>query len=228
MTFIVSDGTYTSTPAARQITVIAVNDLPVNSVPGAQVVNEDTTQAIAGVSVGDVDSNLTTVQLGVVSGTLNVSLAGGATISAGANGTGTLTLAGSQTQINTALASLTYRGNANFAGADTLTVLSTDAGGLSDSDTVAITVAGVNDAPGVALPSTQNTRDQHIPGAVHGQRQRHHGERRGCRNQSVAGDAARHQRQEHAGQHLPGCRPWPGTAPPTSYSRATSPTSTMP
>ncbi len=34
------------------------------------------------------------MQLGVVSGVLNVSLAGGATISAGASGTGTLTLAG--------------------------------------------------------------------------------------------------------------------------------------
>ena len=38
------------------ITVNAVNDAPVNTVPGAQSVNEDTALPIAGVSVADVDS----------------------------------------------------------------------------------------------------------------------------------------------------------------------------
>jgi hypothetical protein len=46
-----------------------------------------------------------------------VSLAGGATIGAGANGSSTLTLAGTQAQINAALASLAYQGNADFNGA---------------------------------------------------------------------------------------------------------------
>ena len=38
------------------ITVSPVNDPPVNTVPGAQSVNEDTALPIAGVSVADVDS----------------------------------------------------------------------------------------------------------------------------------------------------------------------------
>ena len=43
------------------ITVNAVNDPPVNTVPGAQTVNEDTALPIAGVSVADVDgASLTT------------------------------------------------------------------------------------------------------------------------------------------------------------------------
>ena len=42
------------------ITVTAVNDAPVNTVPGAQTVNEDTALSIAGVSVPDVDGNLAT------------------------------------------------------------------------------------------------------------------------------------------------------------------------
>ena len=63
----------------------------------------------------------------MTNGAVNVSLAGGATISAGANGSSTLTLSGTQAQINAALASISYQGNANFNGADTLTVLSTDA-----------------------------------------------------------------------------------------------------
>ena len=49
--------------------------------------------------------------------------------------------------INAALASLSYQGDLNFDGADTLTVLSTDSDGmpLSDTDNVSITVTSVND-----------------------------------------------------------------------------------
>ena len=127
-----------------------VNAPPVNTVPGAQTVNEDAALALSGISVNDVDGNLSTVQLSVLNGILTVSLAGGATISAGANGTNTLTLSGTQVQINAALATLVYQGTLNYNGADTLTVLSTDATSLTDSDTVAITVTAVNDAPVVA------------------------------------------------------------------------------
>ena len=142
-----TDGTSATDVDTVAITVTPVNDPPVNSVPGAQTVTEDTALAISGVSVTDVDGNLATVQLAVGQGAVTVSLAGGATISAGANGSSTLTLAGSQAQINAALASLAYQGNLNFNGSDTLTVLSTDAAGASDSDTVAITVTPVNTPP---------------------------------------------------------------------------------
>ena len=120
---------------------------PVNTVPGLQTINEDTATAIAGISVNDVNTNLATVALGVGNGVLSVNLAGGASISAGANGTGALTLSGTQAQINAALATLSYQGSANFTGADTLTVVSTDAAALSDNDTVSINVVSVNDAP---------------------------------------------------------------------------------
>ena len=49
-----------------------MNDAPVNTVPGAQTVDEDTALPFAGVSVDDVDSNLRYHQLTVASGTLNV------------------------------------------------------------------------------------------------------------------------------------------------------------
>ena len=87
------------------------------------------------------DGNLRTTRLTVGNGTVNVSLAGGATISAGANSSATLTLSGTQAQINAALASISYQGSLNFNGADTLTVVSTDGGdAVTDTDTVAITV----------------------------------------------------------------------------------------
>src|SRR5260221_172279 len=137
------------------ITVNPVNDAPVNTVPGAQAVNEDTALSISGVSVNDVDGNLSTTRLTVASGTLNVSLVGGATISSGANGSATLTLSGTQAQINTALAGLSYQGSLNFNGSDTLTVLSTDSNGATDSDAIAITVNSVNDAPVNTVPGAQ-------------------------------------------------------------------------
>ena len=127
-----ANGALTDSDAVA-ITVNSVNDGPVNTVPGAQTVNEDTALVDRRrVSVNDVDGNLATTQLTVTNGTLNVSLAGGATISAGANGSSTLTLSGTQAQINAALATLSYQGNPDFNGADTLTVLSTDAAGGAD------------------------------------------------------------------------------------------------
>ena len=54
------------------ITVNPVNDPPVNTVPGAQSVNEDTALPIAGMSVADVDSTSLTTTLSVTNGTLNV------------------------------------------------------------------------------------------------------------------------------------------------------------
>ncbi|MFC3686650.1 DUF4347 domain-containing protein, partial [Hydrogenophaga luteola] len=123
------------------------NRPPVNVVPGAQTVAEDGTLTITGVSTSDPDGNLATTQLTVTNGVLNVSLAGGATISAGANGSSTLTLSGTSAQINAALASIGYQPTANYFGPAVLTVQSTDVGGLSDSDTVNITVSAVNDPP---------------------------------------------------------------------------------
>src|SRR4029077_21027638 len=129
------------------ITVLAVDDAPVNTVPGAQVVNEDTALAVGGISVTDVDGNLSTVQLAVANGTVTVTLSGTATISAGGNGTNSLTLSGSQVDINTTLASLSYQGTLHYNGPDTLTVTSTDTNSVADVETVAITVSPVNDAP---------------------------------------------------------------------------------
>ena len=93
-----------------------VNDAPVNTVPGAQTVNEDTALPLPAAldRVNDVDGNLATTQLTVRNGTLTVSLAGGATISAGANGTRDADPAGTQAQINAALATLSYQGNAQL------------------------------------------------------------------------------------------------------------------
>ncbi|MGL4476443.1 MAG: Ig-like domain-containing protein, partial [Shewanella sp.] len=127
------------------ISVTNVNDAPVNTVPGAQVVNEDTALALSAITVSDDDNNLSTVQLSVNHGTLKLTLSAGATIFSGANESGDVTLSGSIAAINATLTSLSYQGHLHFTGSDTLTILSTDSNAVTDSDTVAIIVNQVND-----------------------------------------------------------------------------------
>jgi len=166
LTVLSTDANGVTDSVALSITVSSVNDGPVNTVPGAQTVNEDTPLALAGISVNDVDGDLSSTRLTVTNGRLNVSLAGGASIMAGANGSSSLTLWGTQAQINAALATLSYQGNADFSGSDTLTVLSTDANSATDSDSVAITVTAVNDAPAVSSPAS-GTFVENRSGAVY-------------------------------------------------------------
>ena len=167
--FSVNDGSSDSASSyVMTIDVVAINDAPVNTVPGAQSVDEDTPLAVSGLSVNDVEG-LSSTQLSVANGTLRVTLAGSAAISAGANNTNTLTISGSQSDINGTLASLIYQGNLNFHGADVLNVVSTDNGtsALTDIDTVAITVNSVNEKPIHNIPAPQ-TVDEDAPLAIAG------------------------------------------------------------
>ena len=157
LTVATSDGTATDTDLIA-ITVNPVNDAPVNTVPGAQSVAEDTALPIAGVSVADIDSSALTTTLNVSSGTLNVT-AGGAGVTG--NGSASVTITGTAAQINAALAGLAYTGNLNFNGGDTLTVATSD-GTATDTDTVAITVNPVNDAPVNTVPGAQSVAEDTV------------------------------------------------------------------
>src|SRR5690606_29576006 len=105
----------------------------------------------------DVDGNLAQTQLFVSSGTINVTLSGSATISAGSNGSNTFTISGSQADINATLATLIYQGNTGFVGNDVMTVISTDSGGspLTDIDNIIISVTSSNTAPVNTVPGSQ-------------------------------------------------------------------------
>ena len=153
LTVATSDGTAADTDTIA-ITVNAVNDAPVNTVPGAQTVAEDTILPIAGVSVADIDSSALTTTLSVAHGILNVTAGAGVT----GNGTASVTITGTAAQINAALAGLAYTGNLNFNGADTITVATND-GTATDTDTIAITVNAVNDAPVNTVPGAQTVAE---------------------------------------------------------------------
>ena len=95
------------------------------------------------------------------------------------NGTASVTITGTAAEINTALAGLAYTGNLDFNGADTLTVATSD-GTATDTDTIAITVNPVNDAPINTVPGRADRRRGHHPadrrrlGGGHRQQRAHH------------------------------------------------------
>lgn len=141
---------------SEQITSAAVGPvtlaptLPVNTAPANATPVEDTPFAFTGadtISIADGDGNLTTVSASVSFGSLVLTLAGGATVSAGALGSAAFTLSGSLAALNASLASLAYTPDADFDGTDTLTLVSTDATALSDTDTITLSVTPVDDAP---------------------------------------------------------------------------------
>ncbi len=123
----------------------AGNTPPANTVPGIQSAIEDNSLPITGISLTDGEDNLSSTRLTVAHGKLTVSLVGGASISAGSNGSASLTLSGTLSEINAALASLVYLGDQDYNGPDFLEVLSSDSIGATDTDVINITVTEVND-----------------------------------------------------------------------------------
>jgi Big-like domain-containing protein/VCBS repeat protein len=137
----------TNPSGSVSITVTAVNDAPVNTVPGGKSTLANTNLAIAGLSVSDADATSLTSTLHVEHGTLTVAAVGGAVV--GGNGTDTVTLTGTAAQIDAALGAsnnVVYRSVAGFEGTDHLAMTTDDGGGtgsggsLTDTDTVDIAV----------------------------------------------------------------------------------------
>jgi hypothetical protein len=124
---------------------------PKNSLPGPQSVAANADSAITGLFVVDPDpgSGVLTTTLSVLHGRLTVALASGATISG--NGTSTVALSGTVSQINAALTAannVIYHAEHDFFGADTLTMATNDNGtGTStshaDTDQTAIKINGL-------------------------------------------------------------------------------------
>ncbi|MCX6836841.1 MAG: SBBP repeat-containing protein, partial [Verrucomicrobia bacterium] len=145
-------GAETSVVVTSTISITEVNDAPVNTYPATIALYENASFSFTGLntlSVADAELNMASAQLTAAGGTLLVNLAGGATISAGTNGRSSMTISGTQAQINAALATLTYSGIQHYSGLDTLTIVSRDADSnpLTDTDSIAITVYAVNSAP---------------------------------------------------------------------------------
>ncbi|MEA3043358.1 MAG: hypothetical protein QOH47_1196 [Sphingomonadales bacterium] len=156
--------------------VTAVNDAPLDVVPGTQTINEDATRVFSAangnaITVSDVDLGAgdLKVTLSMVNGQLTLNGTAGLTFSAGDGlDDTTMTFTGTAAVINTALDGLLYETTINYNGSDTLTITTndqgnsgTDPGGADplseqDSDSVTINITPVNDAPTVSGDGTED------------------------------------------------------------------------
>jgi Ca2+-binding RTX toxin-like protein len=165
------DDSTTADTQTLTLDIAAVNDLPVNQVPSAQTVDEDTDLVFSATSgnairFSDLDLEEGTgqarVTLSVTRGRLNLAQLTGLTF---VEGSGTndaiMTFVGSATEINVALNGLKYRGDASFNGSDQLTIITNDQGNFGgssqiDSDTVTITLRPVDDKPVISGTSASS------------------------------------------------------------------------
>jgi len=182
--FVVNDGDtpyppFNTNSGARTISVTATNDAPVNTVPGAPSVNEDATLTCSAdngnpiaVADPDIGSSPMQVTLTAVNGTLT--LATTQNLAVAGNGTGTVILTGTVADVNAALNGLVFTPPADYFGPAGIQIASSDqgasgAGGFkTDTDTVALTVESVNDAPSFTKGPDQAVDEDSGPQTVPG------------------------------------------------------------
>ena len=165
LTISASDGSLSANDSAL-INITAINDSPVNTVPGAQVVNEDSDLVFSAgngnqiqISDPDAENNVIEVTLVVTNGILTFGGVGGPTTDPidGTNDS-TIQVLSTRDNLNAFLATIIYTPTANFHGSSVLTITTNDlgnsgtSGALEDTDTVNITVNPVNDPVTLANP----------------------------------------------------------------------------
>lgn len=146
------------------LNVTAVNDAPVNNVPGAQTASQNialgfNTANGNAISISDVDSGngLMTVTLTATNGVLSLGSLSG--INMVSNNGVTMIFEGNRTNINAALQTLIFRPTTNYLGAASISIETNDngnsgtGGAKSDVDTISINVIPVN--PRVTSVSAQ-------------------------------------------------------------------------
>ena len=147
-----------SASASTTITVVSVNDPPVNTVPGTQTTAEDAVRVFStangnAITVSDLDAGTLTTTLSVTNGILTLGSTAGVTITG--NGTNSVIVSGSQSAINAALNGTSFRPTADFSGNAVLTVNTSD-GVAADIDTVNIAITPVADMPTVYTHVSSN------------------------------------------------------------------------
>jgi hypothetical protein len=158
----VSDGTY-RVEETFVLTVQTSNDAPTLTVTTAVTVLEGGSATLGAFVVADNDVGAGVLEMAFVAsnGTLALASVSGVTVVSGANGSGSLTIRGTVSQLNTACASSTFVPNADFYGTGLVTVTLNDLGNTGSggaqtaTGTVAITVIPVNDVPTFTKGSDQ-------------------------------------------------------------------------
>jgi hypothetical protein len=139
-----------------EITVLSVNDAPQLTLPASLSVNEDTSLAVLGLAVSDVDADTADMQitLDVNHGRLTLGTTAGLSFTTGDGiQDPALTFTGTPADIHAALATLQYQADLDYYGPDALNVVVSDlghsgsGGALIDSGRVDLTILSINDTP---------------------------------------------------------------------------------
>ncbi|MGS2717241.1 tandem-95 repeat protein [Eionea flava] len=174
-TYTIQDSDGQSSTATIFITIEEVNDKPVNNLPDNVSVlrNQQLNFSEANdylITLSDVDENITTAELSVSQGTLNIISAEVVILG---NDTGNLSISGTQAAINNALSTLTYQPNTGFGGFDTLNIQTTDSKNATDTDSltikVTVTPSAVSFNEGIGQPpaSTGLTATQYTANTIY-------------------------------------------------------------
>ena len=126
VTIVVSDGSLTDSETFS-VTVAGTNDAPVLSAIGAKSLDEDTT-LLVGLSATDSDGDTLSFSVSSSTSSLGASVSG---------------------------STLTFAPTSDFYGSGSVTVTVSD-GSLTDSETIAVTVNNVNDAPVITPVANRN------------------------------------------------------------------------
>ncbi|WP_214475632.1 VCBS domain-containing protein, partial [Mesorhizobium sp. dw_380] len=147
--YTVSDGSLTDT-AVLTVTINGANDAPVNGVPAAQTTTTNTAQVFStansnAITISDPDNTSHTVTLTAANGAITLNGTSGLLFTVG-DGTsdGTMTFSGTDAAINAALNGLSFAPTSGFSGSASIQIATSDAGALTDTDTIAISVNSVN------------------------------------------------------------------------------------
>lgn len=152
------------------VTVDADNDAPVNIVPPPQLTIEDQPRVFSAengnlIRVTDVDADSAVVRVSLAASHGDLTLSGltGLAFTVGdGSADATMTFSGKLTDINAALAGLSYKPALNNTTTATITITSNDLGATGgggpkqDEDTINVSISGVNDPPVVTAPAVQN------------------------------------------------------------------------
>lgn len=161
ISFKVNDGSLESTAASKLVSVTAVNDPPVNSVPEAQSVYRDATLLFNAannnlISISDVDGEAGMAAMGVTltatNGTITLGHINGLTIGSPATGSNDITIRfwGTLAMVNDALDGLVFTPTLGFTGAANIQIETNDGGNTGSggaqttTSNIAITVKPPN------------------------------------------------------------------------------------
>ena len=163
-------GTDTAT-VSISVTPDAINETPVNSVPGAQTTGQDIPLIFSEgngnriVVRDDAGANTIEVILSATNGVVDLASTTGLIVSGGADGSDTVTIQGTLSAINNALDGLSFTPTTSYLGSASLQIATNDLGNAPaaadqfDIDIINIDVIAVNDPPVNTVPTAQ-TIDQ--------------------------------------------------------------------